>query len=128
MADLTDLTGAQNVKLTGSDASGVEQAYIRNIVNDLGVADVLTSTGTQGTITVGTSAVEAKVGGAALTNRKILTVQPAGNIFCGFSSGVTTSTGFTIYKDAVAIFDVSETGKIYLIATGNTSVKIGESL
>lgn len=120
MADLTDLQAAQSIKIAGSSATGVETNAVNSSVNgDLFHQDLLqTSTSVQGTLTVGTSAVELKVGGSPLVSRKLATIDNSSSaiIYWGFTSGVTTSTGIRIFKDTQASWAVSETTKIYLIA------------
>jgi hypothetical protein len=81
--------------------------------------DVINSnTGVQGVVTVGTSAVEAKVGGSKLTSRKYMTVynKSSHTVYWGYTSGVTTTTGTAIFKDQVIGFSVGDTQTIYLIS------------
>lgn len=86
--------------------------------------------GVQGAITVGTTAVEAKVGASILTGRQILTVQHQGNqrLYWGFTSAVTTSTGTEIFKNQLVTFDVEAPVRIWLISdSAGQNVRITEA-
>ena len=131
MADLVEKDSSQVVKITGSNAAGDESNYVNSTANgELLIADISNNGGTQGAITVGTSAVEAKVGSTALSNRKNLTIyNNSGNtIYWGYTSAVTTSTGSLLLRDSIAIFDVGPNTSVFLIGsnTGN-NVRITES-
>ena len=93
------------------------------------VSDVLRTQGTNNAITVGVTAVEAKVGGSRLAGRKLLVISPLDNdVYWGFRSDVTTANGFPIAKLQVAIFSVDDSIAVYLIAAGaGKSVVMGES-
>lgn len=91
----------------------------KDILNDKVIVEPLKGDGVQGNITVGTTAVEAKVGASALTNRGNLSVQPKDNsVYYGYTNAVTTSTGTRIFKNQTVWFDVSDSTTVYLIADG----------
>lgn len=118
MADLTDSQSAQNTKLIGASSSGVESNFIdSSATGELFGVDALNAGGTQGAITVGTSAVEVKVGASALTNRKLVTLHNNSNatFYWGYTSGVTTSTGTPIFKDQVMFWAAKSSAPIYVI-------------
>jgi hypothetical protein len=101
MADLSELAASQSVKIAGADNSGQESNFVHATANnDLQVTDRANTDGAQGSLTVGTSAVEAKVGASALSNRKTLTVfnNSSSIIYWGYTSSVTTSTGTPIRR------------------------------
>lgn len=86
--------------------------------------------GTQGALTVGTSAIEAKVGGARLTARSSLTVwnNSLVNIYWGYTSGVTTSTGTPIPPSKPVSWDIGDNQPVYLIAgTASNNTRITEA-
>lgn len=93
-------------------------------------ADILNYSGVNGALTVGTSALEAKVGTTRLENRKLLIIYNNSNstIFWSFSPSVTTSSGLPIFKQQTVYLSVGDQLPVYLIAatTGN-SVLIAES-
>lgn len=97
--------------------------------DDSVVSDILDAGGVQSGITVGTSAVEVKVGASKLANRKLVTAQPKANgVFWGYTSGVTTSSGTELFKDQVLAIAASETTEVWLIAsTAGNNVRITES-
>lgn len=90
--------------------------------------DTINQAGVEGTITVGTSAVEAKVGVSRHANRRMLTVIPLDNgVYWGFTSSVTTSTGTPIDKNTLLSFRISDY-PVYLIAgTAGNEVRITEA-
>ena len=83
--------------------------------------------GTTGALTVGTSSVEAKVGGSILTERKSLIIQPIdGDIYWSYDSGITTSTGHLIPEGTMMYISTGELLPVYLIAASNTDVRLSE--
>lgn len=132
MADLSDIQAAEAVKIIGSGSTGTEGTPVSSSANgDLRVSDTLVGSGTEGAITVGTSAVEARVGGAALSNRKLLTVYNNSNstIYWGYTNAVTTSSGTPIEKSQLASWDISDASgaTVYLIAgSAGNNVRVTE--
>lgn len=90
--------------------------------------DHANNAGVYGTLSVGTTAVEVKVGGSALSQRKNVTIQPKDNgIYWGYDSSVTTSTGMELFKDQVLSLPVGPDISVYLIGDGaGKSARIGE--
>jgi hypothetical protein len=90
--------------------------------------DVLEQSASYGTLTVGTSAVELKVGGSALTNRQAITMLPiTRDIYWGYNSSVTTSTGTKLFKGQFLMLPIGPSVTVYLIAaSAGTDVRIGE--
>jgi hypothetical protein len=83
--------------------------------------------GTTGAIVVGTTAVEAKIGGSRFDDRKILIIQPMDNpIYWSYDSGVTTSTGHYLPEGALVYISTGELLPVYLIAGSNTDVRLSE--
>jgi hypothetical protein len=128
MGDIIQKYAADPAYIVGADTDGVETTPVRATPSgDLGTADVLVSGGTQGAITVGATAVAARVGGANYTNRKSLTVMPTdGSVFWGLTNAVTTSTGTEIFRNQFATFAVSDAVTIWLIAATNRNVRVTE--
>lgn len=91
--------------------------------SDFKTSDGLRNGGVEGalTLTTGGTAYEAKVGGSALTNRKLLTITALDDMYWGYNNTVTTSTGTPIYKNQQIIFsiDPDSTFAIWLVASGN---------
>ena len=81
-----------------------------------------------GTLTVGLTAVELKVGGAPLLNRKVVTMQPQDNkIYYGFDNTVTVATGTRVFKNQFLPLPCGPDITVYLIADGaGKDVRIGE--
>jgi len=82
--------------------------------------DILNSgTSLEGTLTVGTSAVEIKVGVNRLTNRELVTLYNSSNsvMYWGFTSSVTTSTGTPIEKNQFVTWAVGDVQTVYVIAS-----------
>lgn len=88
---------------------------------------LLDGPGTTGAVTVGTVAIEAKVGANVLEDRKAIAIQPIDNdIYWSYSSGVTTSTGHIIYKGTLVYVQSAESLPVYLVAASNTDTRISE--
>jgi len=122
MADLNDIQAAQSVKIIGSNSSGVEQTPVEaNANGKLSVSDISNNGGVNGAITVGTTAVVARVGGLNLANRVSLTIFNNGNgnqtLYWGYSSGVTTANGTPIFPGDLLSLDVGPNTTVYLIGS-----------
>lgn len=81
-----------------------------------------------GAVTVGTSAVEAKVGGSALDGRELLTIYNDSNSIIYYGpSGVTTSTGEPLAKKQRVSIPVGSAIQVFLIAgSGGNDVIVQE--
>lgn len=82
-----------------------------------------------GEVTVGTSAVEAKVGGSALAGREILIIYNKSNnsVFYG-PSGVTTSTGVELKKGQFVSMPAGNAVGIFLIAGSASNVIVVQEM
>jgi hypothetical protein len=131
MADLTELQSSDTVKLVGADSTGNESNFANvTPTGELKIVDAISGSGAEGAITLGTTAIEAKVGASALSNRKLLTVfNNSGNtIYWGRTSGVTTSSGTPIYEKQMVSFQALADAPIYIISSSSgTNVRITES-
>jgi hypothetical protein len=69
-------------------------------------------------LTVGTTAVEVKVGGSALANRKLLIIHNnSGNtMYWGANNSVTTSNGIVLFRDQVVSIPVGPAISIWIIS------------
>lgn len=85
--------------------------------------------GLEGNISVGTIAVEVKVGATKLTNRQSVTLLPIDSkMYWGFNSTVTTSTGTPVYKNQLITFNALDTCSIWIIcSTNGKNVRVTES-
>ena len=90
--------------------------------------DHLNSEAVYGALSVGTSAVEVKVGGSALAFRKLVIMQPEDSgIYWGYSNSVTTSNGTEMFKSQIIPMEVGPDISIWVIATGaGKSMRIQE--
>lgn len=107
-----------------------EGEIVSGVGPSLKVVDAIDSgNGVQGSISVGTSAVEAKVGATRLSGRRFLSIQPQDqNIYWGFTSSVTTSTGTLLFKNGTAYFEITDEQAVYLIAdSGGKSARVTEA-
>jgi hypothetical protein len=86
--------------------------------NSIPISDLSNAGGTQSALTVGTTAVELKVGASPLANRKVATFFNNSNaiIYYGYTSAVTTTTGTPIQKNQLLGWAVGPSTSIYLIA------------
>lgn len=119
------LTNGNNLKLALQEVdTALQESGL------LGVAAIANGGGTQAALTVGTSAVELKVGGSALTNRVNATCYNNSlvPIYWGYTSGVTTSTGTPIAPGQPWSWDCGPSTTIYLIAgTSSNNTRITEA-
>jgi len=116
-----------NVQLgDGTDTQGVTTNKEAKVV------DGLRNGGTQGAIATTTAnvAIEAKVGGARLTNRKLLVITVLDpNVYYGFDNTVTVSSGTPVANNQVLTFsiDADSTFQIWLVsASTNRNFRILE--
>jgi hypothetical protein len=81
-------------------------------------ADILNNGGTQAALTVGTTAVEIKVGASRLEGRKTVTLYNNSNttIYWGYTSSVTTATGTPIFRDQFVTWEAGDSQEIWVIA------------
>lgn len=131
MPDLSELDSTLPVKIAGASSSGIETSFVNSSVNgDLQTQDILRVGGVYGQLTVGTTAVEAKVGVSRLSNRKLLTVDNTSNviIYWGYDSSVTaTNYAGRIFKDQQAQWGISDAAAIWFIAgSAGNIVRVSE--
>lgn len=79
-------------------------------------------------LSVTTTAVEVVYDTNPLTERKIITIQPLdGDIYYGYSDGVTTSNGSKIFMNQFFPIEVGSDLRVWIIAsTGTVDVRITE--
>lgn len=132
MADLTGKDASQSVILAGAGpSSGIETNYVDvNANGNLSTQDIVNTSGVYGALTVGTTAVEARVGGSPLANRKGLIVHNNSNriMYWGYDSSVTTSNGIPIFPGSAASWSIGPSLSIYLITDNpGQNARIAES-
>lgn len=91
--------------------------------------DVVNRSGVYAAVTVGTSAVELKVGGAALIFRQLLIVRnnSTATIYWGYDNSVTTSTGTPLSPNETLALGVGPDITVYAIAVGaGNNVRVQE--
>jgi hypothetical protein len=88
----------------------------------------LNGPGVQGALSVSTTAVELKVGATPLDQRAVVTIQPLdGDVYYGYTSGVTASTGTKIFKGQVYPLEATDQLPVYIVAaSGTIDVRITE--
>lgn len=139
MADLTEVQSSLSVKIAGAGPStGIEDNYldvdttgritikiedtsgssVAAYNSQLEVSDVVNGGGSNGAITVGTTALLVSVSGTNLANRKSLTLYNNGNttMYWGLSSSVTTTNGTPIPTGYTATWKVGVSTTIYIIS------------
>jgi hypothetical protein len=104
---------SQLTSIVGTDSNGIETNYVNATVNgDLGVVDGISGGGVFGNISLTTAntAYEVKVGASRLTNRKLITVVCIdADVYWGYSSSVTTTNGFPLFKNQIATWEIDPT-------------------
>ena len=91
-------------------------------------SDVNNTAYLSGTVTVGTSAIEAKVGGSALDERQTVRIYNSSNAVIYFGpAGVTISTGEPLEKKQWVSIPAGKSNPVYLIrASSSGSVIVQE--
>lgn len=119
MADLNEKDASTTTKIVGASSAGAESTYINATANgDMSVADLLNVGASQTTLSVSTTAVEGKVGGSNLANRKRILIQcQTANMTYGFSSG---SQPFTLPNGTTMILELGPNISIWFRKTSGT--------
>jgi hypothetical protein len=131
MGDLPTKKRTEPTRLVGADPSTGDETNFQGVTanNDAMVVDKVNTDGVEAELTVGTTAVPIRVGGSNLANRKVVTAQPKDNqIYWGWTSSVTTTTGTRIFKNQFVQWKVGATKDVYLIANAagkNVSITEG---
>lgn len=115
--------------ITGKRVDGQFDTVKQSNNNELRVADILDGSGVQGAISVGTTAIAARVGASNLANRKSLSITNMGpqTIYWGYTAAVTVATGTPIVKAQQAFFTCGPNTTIFLIAaSAGNDVRITE--
>ena len=98
---------------------GITDVNSTNDNDEAIVSDVLDGGGDQIELTVGTTAIEGKVGGSPRVGRKYVMFQSKDvGVYYGMDNTVTTSDGIEIFKDQLLMIPLGENTTIYFIATG----------
>ena len=130
MGDLTSRKSSGVNRLIGAENSTSEETNFAAVdsFQDLHTKDTPVTQGAYTNITVGTSAIELKVGSSKLDGRKIVCVQPKGRkVYYGYDSSVTTSTGTEVFKNQTLYIPVGPDQEIWLIGSqSGIDVRISE--
>lgn len=128
---LVDGSGVtQPVSQSGSWTTGRTWA-LSSSTDSIDAVNLLTGTGAQGSLTVGTSAVLVNVSGSNRSGRKNVTLYNNSlvNMYWGYDSGVTTSTGTILAPTQMMTWDASSTANIYVIAgSSNNNARVTEGV
>lgn len=114
--------------ITGKDSAGDFYNAKVDSANRIAVLESPYKSGVYSSLTVGTSAVELKVGGSVVSDRIAITMQSNdNNVYWGYSNAVTTTTGTRIFKDQFILLPVGPNVSVWLIADGSSkTVRIAE--
>jgi len=128
--DIVQKNAAQMTMVTGSDGDGKELTPVKSTGSgDLNSTDIINTGGVEGEISVPNTAVEAKIGASALTDRKLLVIFNSGTgiIYWGYRNTITVSgstAGMPIFKKEKIGIPVGPNQAVYLIsnsASGNSA-------
>ncbi len=105
---------------------GTVGTIIGNTGSSLSTDDVARISGVYTELTVGTSAVELKVGATMLTDRKYVVIRPKdSSVYYGYNNSVTTTTGTEVFRGEFLMLPIGV--PVWLIASGaGKKVSIGE--
>jgi len=123
MGDLNKKQTARSVQIMGADTNNSPTAPVHSFSNqDLGISDVIHTGGTNGDVSVGTTAIIARVGATNLTDRKFVRIYNSGNtkLYWGFKSNTTSSAGANagepIYKKTWITVSAVSNVDIYIVS------------
>ena len=126
MADLTDLQAAETIKIAGANASNTETYAVNATPNgELTSCDILANGGVDILVSLTTAAVQLKVGGSPLANRKYVILEgQSNNIKWGFSN---TTQSFDIFRDQILMIPCGPNTTIWAKVTAGTgTIAVGE--
>jgi len=127
LADISDLQQSEVVRITNESETQVVGVTSEGEITSI---DGIRNQGVNGSLTVGTSAVEVKVGAQNLANRKVVSIHNFSNrtIFWGYSNSVTVANGTPILRDDFVALGVSDNVSIWLISdTAGLDIRITEA-
>lgn len=125
MPDINDIEAAQTVKIVGSSSDGTEQTPVESSgLAELKTTDRINQQGEDIVISVTTTAVEAKVGGSAKTDRTYVFLQALDkNIKWGFDS----NCRFDAFKNQLIAIPASDNCTIFIKSdSGTRDIVVGE--
>lgn len=121
---IDDKLNSNPVKIVGADNTTQAETNIAKVSanQDIGVSDIVDNGGVNGPISVSTSAVAVRVGGANLANRKSLTFHNNGTatLYWGYSAAVTATNGHPIMRNQFVTGNWGPNTTIYIIAASGT--------
>ena len=124
MADLDEKFSSQAVKVVGADTDGLETNYVKsNTIGEIATNDT-PQQGVSTVLTLTTTAQELKVGGSALTNRKLIEMQALDkNVKWSYN----INCDFDLFKNQFFALPCGENCTLYLKAsTGTADVAVSE--
>ena len=121
MGDLIQKKAGAPVWVVGSDDCGDEQSPVNSTLNaELKVVDGIHHEAVSGTLSVGTTPVELKVGSTVLSNRKVLLFQPDKKARWGTSSSINSSTGFQLNQKQYVTIETNDTVSFWIVSESGT--------
>jgi hypothetical protein len=124
MADLSSIQSTEATRIVGSDATGVEQTPVSSKTNgQLDVYDGCNTSALDDVLALTTGAIEGKVGGSRLANRKYIEMQAlTSNVKWGYN----TSCNFDLFKNQFFSLPVGDVAIYFKVSTGTGSVSFSE--
>ncbi len=121
MADLTRKLAAMAYKIVGADRStGNETAfgYVESRDGEIKAVDILNAGGTQGSLSVTSTATEIRVGASNLANRKSIMIynNSTNTIYWGVTNAVTVANGIPLPPQSFISLSFSNTVTVWGIA------------
>jgi hypothetical protein len=125
MGDLTEVEASQSVKIAGSNSGGTESSFVNaSSLGDLQTADVPNQVGLDIVLNLTTTAVEGKVGGSTMTNRKFVEMQA---LSTGVKWGYSTACPFDLFKNQFFALPAGTNCKVYFkMSSGTGDVAFAE--
>lgn len=128
MSDLPYLKQAQEIKITGQDATGITSNFVQADINgNLSVRDAISSGSQYRSMNATTTAAEATGAASRLANRKFIMLTPTtGTIYIGTDSSVTTANGTPVTSGQTLFLSFTDSITVFMIAASTIDVRVLE--
>lgn len=125
MADLSQSEATQAISIYGLDSAGTETSPVRATTNqDLGAVDTVNTSALSIQIALTTTAVELKVGGSRLAERKYIWIEAlSNNVKWGFDPAQCV---FDVFKSQLFSFPIGDVAIYARMSSGTGDIAFGE--
>ena len=124
MGEISDIQAALATKLIGADPTGVETFPLDVKSNqEAKMSDTCSTSAIDAVLALTTAAIEGKVGGSRLSNRKYVIMQALDN---NVKWGFNTSCNFDLFKNQIVMENLGDVPIYFKMSSGTGSVVLAE--